>query len=198
MSRLTFFRQSGWMLMASVAGGVFMWLVHPVLVKRVDQVPLGPITDILKRFVHDPISESDYGLFNTLLSILVIMSIPGAGLQVIFAQQTAAAVDESHERQLRGTVRTLLAATALIWIVAVVIIIAFRERIIGSLNIPNPSALWSTLFAGLPIVWSPILGGLLQGRQNFFWLGWSSILAGFGRCVAVFVIVRILGGGVPG
>jgi O-antigen/teichoic acid export membrane protein len=186
------------MLMASVAGGVFMWLVHPLLVKRVDQVPLGPITEFLKRIIQNPISESDYGLFNTLLSILVIMSIPGAGLQIIFAQQTAAAVDESHERQLRGTVRTILAATALIWIVAVVIIVSFRQRIIGNLSIPNPSALWITLVAGLPLVWSPILGGLLQGRQNFLWLGWSSIMAGFGRCLAVVVIVRILGGGIPG
>ena len=44
------------------------------------------------------------------LSMIVIMSIPSTGLQTIFAQQAAAALDEKQQRQLRGTVRT---ATAL-------------------------------------------------------------------------------------
>ena len=107
------------------------------------------------------------------------MSIPGNGLQTVFAQQAAAAVDETHERQLRGTVRTVLGATALIWLLSVGVILGFRQQIIAGLGISNPSALTITLVAGLPIIWSPILGGLLQGRQNFLWLGWTGILAGW-------------------
>src|SRR5256885_15637716 len=84
--RFTFFRQSGWMMMATVAGGAFMWAVHPLLQKPVDQVQLGAITEFLKHFIHDPLPKPVYGLFNALLSLLVIMSIPGTGLQTIFAQ----------------------------------------------------------------------------------------------------------------
>ena len=198
MSRFTYFRQGGWMMMATFLGGICMWLVHPVVVKPVGQIPFAGVREFLKRFIREPISETDYGLFTALLSILALMSIPGNGLQTVFAQQTAAAVDESHERQLRGTVRAILGVTGLIWLMTVAIILVFREKIILGLNIPNPSALTITLLAGLPIIWSPILGGLLQGRQNFLWLGWTSILDGAGRCTAAFIIVRILGGGVPG
>ena len=91
MSRTTFFRQSGWMMIASVAGGAFMWAVHIVMQKPVDQVPLGSITHFLKRFVQDPVSESAYGLFTALLGLVMWMSIPSNGLQTVFAQQAAAA-----------------------------------------------------------------------------------------------------------
>ena len=77
MSRFTFFRQSGWMIMATFAGGMCMWLVHPIVVKRVEQIPVAAVQDFLKRFIHEPISETDYGLFTALLSILYILSIPG-------------------------------------------------------------------------------------------------------------------------
>ena len=143
MSRFTFFRQSGWMMIAAVAGGGFMYAVHLVLVKPVDQIPLEAIATFLKRFIHDPISKADYGLFNALLSIIGIMSIPATGLQTIFAQQTAAAIDESHERQLRGTVRTMLGATALIWVIFVLTVFILRDRVLSGLSIAHPSALWS-------------------------------------------------------
>src|SRR5438045_3581307 len=87
--RYTFFRQSGWMMIATVAGGAFMWAVHPLLQKPVDQIQLGAITEFLKNWIHEPLPKPVYGLFNALLSLLVIMSIPGTGLQTIFAQQSA-------------------------------------------------------------------------------------------------------------
>ena len=198
MSRLTFFRQSGWMMIATFVGGVFMWAVHPLLVKRVNQIDLGSITTFLSRFIHAPLDEATYGLFNALLSMIVIMSIPSTGLQTIFAQQAAAAIDDKHQRQLRGTVRTVLAGTMLIWVLALIIVFVFQDRILGKLHFTDVSALWATMLVGLPMLWTPILGGLLQGRQNFLWFGLMSIAAGFGRCIAVIIIVRILQLGVAG
>ncbi|HMC29018.1 MAG TPA: hypothetical protein VKM56_14605, partial [Verrucomicrobiae bacterium] len=85
-----------------------------------------------------------------------------------------------------------------IWVIIAVICFVLKERIVRDLNVSNPAALWLTLMVGLPILWTPIFSGVLQGRQNFLWLGWISIMAGLGRCVAAFIIVRILGGGVTG
>src|SRR6185436_6886559 len=113
MSRHSFFRQSGWMMIASVAGGAFMWAVHLVMQKRVEELPLAAAKDFLARFIHNPPSTAEYGLFATLLNLVMWMSIPSNGLQTVFAQQSAAATDEEHERQLRGTVRSVLAATTL-------------------------------------------------------------------------------------
>src|SRR5437899_331158 len=72
-AKQTFFRQGSWMMIASVGAGVFMFAVH---------------------FFSDVVGKKEYGVFGTLLSLLANISIPGLGLQMVFAQQTAAALTE--------------------------------------------------------------------------------------------------------
>jgi O-antigen/teichoic acid export membrane protein len=194
MSCSAFFRQSGWMMMAGVIMGVFMWAVHPILVKPVDQVSLGFLKSVAKR----PFDHDEYSLFTTLLQIVGLMSIPAAGLQIVFAQQAAAAVTPEQERQLRRAVHAVLGGTLGIWLVGIAVAFLFRHQILGQLRITDPAALWLTILAGLPILWAPVLSGVLQGRQNFMWLGWMAILNGVGRCLAVVVIVRMVGSRVGG
>ncbi len=38
-------------------------------------------------------------------------------------------------------------------------------------------------------LWLPIFSGVLQGRQDFFWLGWASVLAGCGRLLVAALLV---------
>jgi O-antigen/teichoic acid export membrane protein len=90
-SRLTFFRQSGWLVIATVASGVFM-----------------TATQIVASRWMEP---GEYGLWFTLLRVYLFMSIPSAGLQIIFAQQTAAAIAPHQHHQLARTVRATLKAT---------------------------------------------------------------------------------------
>src|SRR6266446_802822 len=78
-AKQTFFRQGSWMMIASVGAGVFMFAVH---------------------FFSDVVGEEEYGVFVTLLSLLANISIPGLGLQMVFAQQTAAALTEEKQRRL--------------------------------------------------------------------------------------------------
>src|SRR5262245_28061408 len=79
---VTFFRQSGWLMIATVGGGVFMWAVH---------------------FLANNIGPAQYTIFGTLLSVL--MSLPVAPLQMVFAQQTAAALATGRNRQLTAIIR---------------------------------------------------------------------------------------------
>ena len=48
-------------------------------------------------------------------------------------------------------------------------------------QIKNPVVLWITLLACLVSAWLPLFMGALQGKQNFFWLGWSMMLTGASR-----------------
>src|ERR1051325_8224863 len=98
--RLIFFRQSGWMVIAAVAGGVFMSAVHVL--------------------VNKPMVRSEYGVFCTLLRVFLLMGFPAAGLQAIFAQQTAAVLSDREERILSQTTRSVLRATFLLWLVIAV------------------------------------------------------------------------------
>src|ERR1044071_2588481 len=171
--RAAFFRQSGWMMFATVAGGVFMYAVHMIA----KQMP-----------------KEEYGVFTTLLQIVTLMGIPAIGLQSVFAQQAAAAMTEDHERALAGVLRGVLRAIFFIWLAMAFIVFVFRQQVLEGLKIANPAALAITVVIGLAAMWYPIMMGLLQGRQNFLWLGWASIFNGVGRFAAICVIVLFLGG----
>src|SRR5712675_2348334 len=82
--RSSFFRQSGWLMIANIAAGVLMWAVH---------------------FLAKGIGTAQYGLFITLLA--AVMLVPAIPLQMVFAQQTAKALATGRERELAGIIRLI-------------------------------------------------------------------------------------------
>ena len=50
MSRFAFFRQSGWMMIASVIGGVFLTAVHIIAAKDLGATQLGTLGEALSKF----------------------------------------------------------------------------------------------------------------------------------------------------
>lgn len=174
-SKSTFFKQSGWMVIATVSGGVFMMAVHTV----VNKIP-------------------DYSVFVTLLRCLILLGIPAAGLQTIFAQQSAGSVTEDQEQQLARTTKSVLAAIFFIWICLFATVFLLKGTILSKLKIEDPTALWMTMAVVLSGLLQPIIRGVLQGKQNFSAFGWMAIFDGIGRFAATFVIVKLLGGHTAG
>src|ERR1051325_2374924 len=172
-SRLTFFRQSGWLVIATTLGGVFMFFVH----KIAGQMP-----------------KPEYGVFTTLLQVINLMGIPAIALQTVFAQQTAAAVTDEQHRQLNGTVRAVFAGTFALWLVMVAATFLVQGEILREWKISNPAALWVTVAYGLGALWLPVLKGVLQGKQDFLWFGNAVIFDDVGRFAAITVIVLVLSG----
>jgi O-antigen/teichoic acid export membrane protein len=172
-SHQRFFRQSGWMVISTVISGVLFYAVHPFAKK---------------------IPESEYGILGLLLALLQCMSIPSLGLQMVFTQQTASALDEGRRRLLSGTARGVLLGTTVIWLAAVVLVVMFREPILVRWKISNSAALWLMLAVGLLTLWTPVFAGILRGQQNFLWVGWSSIVNSAGRLAAVAVVVLVFHG----
>jgi O-antigen/teichoic acid export membrane protein len=174
---VTFFRQSGWMMIASMAAGALMYAVH-MIARRMP--------------------KEEYGLFTTLLQVAAQIGIPAVGLQGVFTQQAAGAMTPQHERELAGVFRGVLHGTFFIWVILAVATFVFRDQIQAALKISNPAALWMTVLVGLATLWRPIVQGVMQGRQNFLWLGNIGIMEGVVRFAAVWVIVGLLGNYVAG
>jgi O-antigen/teichoic acid export membrane protein len=91
------------MVIATFAGGLMMTMVHTVARK------MGP---------------QEYSVFVTLLRLLVIMGIPAAALQTIFARQSAAVTNDAQKRQLIATTRAVLLGTFLLWLVIATLAVA--------------------------------------------------------------------------
>ena len=81
--RTTFFQQSGWMLLATVAAGGGMALVQ--------------------WYAGKTLSGAELGVYGALLGALGQIGIPVLGLQSVFAHQAASAVTPQRERELAGT-----------------------------------------------------------------------------------------------
>ena len=175
--KAAFFRQSGWMMMATVGSGVLMMLVH-----------------VYSKFIP----AEEYSAVGTLIQLLNWMMIPAIGLQTVFAQQTSAAITGPKKRQLAGTFRAVLQMTFCIWLLMLVVTFLFQGRMLSAMKIHNPAALWVTVVVGLMMLWQPIFQGLLQGRQNFLWLGWVAVFNAIGRVVIAGLIVVLLHGWAAG
>src|SRR5215469_7674465 len=119
--RGAFFRQSGWLMIANILGGLLMWLVH--FLSKAKSVP-----------------ASEYGVFVTLLA--VAMCVPTMPMQMVMAQQTARALATHRERELAGTIRLMWLATFLVGIVVAILTFIFQGPILQRWEITNPASLW--------------------------------------------------------
>ena len=171
----TFFRQSGWLMMATVIQGFMSFGVHPLAKK---------------------ISPAEYSIFVTMLMMTSL--IPTMPLQMVFAQQTAGTLATNRGRQLALMIRWGWLLTFILWGIVVLFVLAFQNRIMACWELTSPMTLWVTLAALLMNLWMPLFSGVLQGRQDFFWLGWASIIGGTGRVALAVLIVLALHGGATG
>lgn len=165
----SFFRQSGWLMIANIVGGALNWAVH-LLAKA---IPPG-----------------EYGNFGALLA--VVMVLPTIPLQMVLAQQTAKALATNSERELSGVLRLMLAATGLIWLIGTILALIFQEPILTRMKVGDATALYVVLPIVLVSLWGPLLLGVLQGQQNFLWLGWSMLFNGVGRVMVAAFAVLVL------
>jgi len=58
--------------------------------------------------------------------------------------------------------------------------------------------LWLTLIVVLASFWMPIFGGVMQGQQNFLWLGWVLLITAFSRVSFAAIAVLVFHSGAVG
>jgi len=173
--RATFFRQSGWLMVSTMATGVFMLGIH---------------------FLSRKIPAGEYGVLITLFSVVNI--VPTIPFQMVFAQQTAHALATGDKRRLRRTLRAAWLGTVLIWLMASVVTLCFQRQIVANWHLSNPAALWLLLLVILFSLLMPMFNGVMQGQQNFLWLGWANIFNGIFRLTTAVLIVLVLTGWAAG
>jgi hypothetical protein len=161
------------MVISTFTGGAMMALVHTVARRM---------------------GAAEYSTFVTLLRMLIIMGIPMAAMQTIFARQAAAVTNDARQRQLITTVRAILLGTFVIWLVCAVAVLAAMRPLSHLLKVNNPVALYFTLAVGLTGLWIPVAKGVLQGQHRFLGLGWLQISDGVGRFGIMLLVILCFGG----
>jgi len=146
--------------------------------------------------LNSKIPPGEYSVFVTLL--MVTAFLPTMPLQMIFAQQTASAVLFGKERQLAAMIRWASVGIIGVWLVAAGIVMFFQAEIMHAWDLKSPFALIATLLAVLAALLTPLFTGILQGRQDFLWMGWAAIAGSFARVGVAVVLVLGFSGGAAG
>ena len=170
-SRLTFFRQSGWLGIANTLTGLFLMLVYPLISRR--------------------LPDEEIAVYTAMLRFFTILALPAAALQIVMAQDAARAITPEDQARFRGTVRGVVQGIFLLWVVIAFLSGVFRSELVGALQLTHPAQLWVAVVLVLAQLCMPFMQGIVQGLQNFLWLGLSILGGGAARflCTALFVLV---------
>lgn len=172
-----FFSDSGWVLVATFLSGILMVGVHG--------------------FAR-AMPRSEYGVFFTLLQVVSLMSIPGLGLQSVFARRAAAAVTVEQEMEVVSALKQITRMLMLVGLFGGLALLLFAPRVQELFQMNSSRALIPTWLAALFAVWMPAALGALQGRQRFGWYGGSILGNGLFRLIGVFAGVYWIASGATG
>lgn len=170
-SRATFFRQSGWMVFATIAGGVFNMLSSLVVFRMPDD---------------------QVNAFDAALAALAIFGTPALGVQAAFAAQASVADEPDRMKTLAATMRGAFLWLTVGWMALAVLSVVFKDRILSLYGLSQPAYLWVLLALALVTLWTPVTNGTLQGRQDFRWFGLGTLLNGLGRFAVLVAVVLVL------
>ena len=162
-------------MVANITGGLMMFGIHPL---------------------SNRIPEAQYSIFGTLL--MVTAMLPTMPLQMVFAQQTASALATNRERQLASMIRLAWLWLFLLWLAAAAGVLLFQNQIVAFWKLGGPVPLWITLATLLIGLLAPMFTGVLQGKQDFFWIGWASMLGGALRLGGAALLVLVINLGAVG
>jgi len=170
-SRATFFRQSGWMAFATMAGGLF---------------------NMFSTLVVFEMPDDQVNAFDAALAALAIFGTPALGVQAAFAAQASVTDDSDRMKTLAATMRGAFLWLTAGWAVLAGLCVLFSTKIFALFGLSQPAFLWVLLALALVTVWTPVTNGTLQGRQDFLWFGLGTLLNGVGRFAVLVIVVLVL------
>ena len=172
MSRFAFFRQSTWLLLATVGGGVFGVL--------------------LQRVVGEFIPQSEYSAFMAMRDAQAILCIPFIGMQTAFAQLAARSGALQDDAEISGALRGLMKVMLGFWCVLGLICFLFQQSLSSSYKISSPLSLWFTLGSAMVLAATPALFGILQGKQRFTELGLAKLASDLSLVLGLSMVLIVV------
>ncbi|MEY4385518.1 MAG: hypothetical protein RLY20_801 [Verrucomicrobiota bacterium] len=130
-------------------------------------------------FLSRQVSDLEYGTVGALLGATII--IPTIPLQMIFTREAAAALATGDTRRLAAKARFSTLAFFCLWLLFLGVVFLNRQNVLTQWKITDPLTLWFFMLIMLTSLVMPVYAGLLQGKQDFLWLGWTMMLNAFLR-----------------
>ncbi|MFH1856883.1 MAG: polysaccharide biosynthesis C-terminal domain-containing protein [Candidatus Omnitrophota bacterium] len=149
-------------------------------------------------FMNHGLSSSGFATLYTLLAVTMIASIPGMSIQTVMTKQTSHLKAKNETDKIAAAALKFLTRVLLISGAALLVIFIFSPKIAAYLKIESINPI---LIVGLIISLSLILPvgyGILQGLQDFKFLGISMTFFTLSRLLVALLFVFVFHFGVSG
>lgn len=126
-------------------------------------------------FLGRKLGPEDFGVFASLISLLTLISIPGATIQ-IFSTKIAAKYGEKNQARLNYFIRSFFWYFLAISLLLTILLNLFSGYIARFLNINSRGLILTLSFSFLFFLFIPLLRGIVAGLHRFKFLSFSSAL----------------------
>lgn len=137
------------------------------------------------------LSPINYGVLNSLFSVLMIVSVPSGTLQTVVTKFTSTFYAINHHERINLLLRSFVKKASVFGLVIFLILILGSRSICSFLQITSP---WLIMILGVTTFFSiilPLTQGGLQGLQRFGYLGLIMITNGSLKLLLGIVFVSI-------
>jgi len=137
------------------------------------------------------LSSINYGVLNSLFSILMIVSVPSGTLQTVVTKFTSTFYAINHHERINLLLRSFVKKTSVFGLAIFLILILGSRSICSFLQISSP---WLIVILGVTTLFSiilPLTQGGLQGLQRFGYLGLIMITNGSLKLLLGVIFVSI-------
>ena len=139
---------------------------------------LNILNSLYQLYMMRGLSAIDYGILNSLLSILVVVSIPSGTLQTVVTKYISIFHVINHHENMKILIRSFVKKTLIFGLFVFLLLFLGRKEISSFIKITNPFLiviLGLTTFLSIIL---PVSQGALQGLQRFDYLGLAMITNG--------------------
>ncbi len=140
------------------------------------------------------LSVEEFGIVNSIFSLISVLTIPGMIIAVVVAKECAT-VDENRKEAIDDTISVLLRFAGLIILVIGCIEISCTELFKNVFHLSKVEYIIIGICVSLIAVLVQTVYSILQGKRQFFELGMQSLITALFKMLLSIILV-VLGGGI--
>lgn len=146
---------------------------------------------LFQLLIAHKLSPSDFGAFNSLLSIFLLVFTPASTIQYVVAKYSAQYYSNQQTSKLKFflsdfTVKTLISAAAVFFVFSAAI-----GSILNGLKISCPPAAYIFPAAISFACIIPVFLGAVQGLERFAWVSTQPVVTGSSKLIVAFVLITL-------
>lgn len=141
--------------------------------------------------VGNLLAVDDYGIVNTVLSLVGVLSIPNTIVTLIAARYIALNSMKEEENRLPSILNTLIKFAGIVSVVLIIIVLCSLNSIAKLFDIGNRGYIIGALLVSITNLFLAVTAGTLQGMKKFFPYGVQTIFVAAGKLILSVVLILL-------